>query len=311
VDRGAPLRTAAGDRALACGHADADRTATQRAQETQTHPDTVRKLARRFRQQGMLGVLPAHIEVVIQASASKVPDAVSQEIARLKALYVGFHDRELAGLVACKSGYPIDDTTVKKLWRQSPVPCQGHLGLWDDHTHPDRQQARLQVIPRYYQGWAKVSIRRCWQVSRPTVDAWIERPTGERDQRGMAPHVTIPRRWYDDQGSSARTPAASDQRHQACIQTSHTTAHQGSSAISASPDARRGAGDRHRSTVCPGGIGPPLLAGPLPANDQAPWRCDLAPLPRRCRGRAPHTQVLRWVAGESLRAAFDHVVLAE
>jgi hypothetical protein len=32
-----------------------DRTAVQRAGETQTHPDTVRKLQRRFRQQGMLG----------------------------------------------------------------------------------------------------------------------------------------------------------------------------------------------------------------------------------------------------------------
>src|SRR5687767_6445113 len=35
-----------------------DRTATQRAQETGTHPDTVRKLTRRVRQQGMLGLLP-------------------------------------------------------------------------------------------------------------------------------------------------------------------------------------------------------------------------------------------------------------
>jgi hypothetical protein len=33
----------------------ADRTARQRAQETHTHPDTVRTIRRRFRQQGMLG----------------------------------------------------------------------------------------------------------------------------------------------------------------------------------------------------------------------------------------------------------------
>ena len=36
----------------------ADRTATQRAHETATHPETVRTLHRRFRQQGMLGLLP-------------------------------------------------------------------------------------------------------------------------------------------------------------------------------------------------------------------------------------------------------------
>jgi hypothetical protein len=42
----------------------ADRTAIQRAQETHTHPDTVRTLTRRFRQQGMVGLLPAHVEVI-------------------------------------------------------------------------------------------------------------------------------------------------------------------------------------------------------------------------------------------------------
>ena len=42
----------------------ADRTPQQRAQETDTHPDTVRTLPRRFRQQGMLGLLPADVEVV-------------------------------------------------------------------------------------------------------------------------------------------------------------------------------------------------------------------------------------------------------
>ena len=36
----------------------ADRTASQRAQETETHPDTVRTLQRRFRQQGMRGPPP-------------------------------------------------------------------------------------------------------------------------------------------------------------------------------------------------------------------------------------------------------------
>jgi hypothetical protein len=84
----------------------ADRSATQRAQETQTHPDTVRKLARRFRQQGMLGLLPAHVEVVIRARASKIPDAVYQEIDRLTVLYAGFHYRELARIVSCKSSSP-------------------------------------------------------------------------------------------------------------------------------------------------------------------------------------------------------------
>src|SRR5512132_4330340 len=124
----------------------ADRTAAQRAQETDTHPDTVRTLQRRFRQQGMLGLLPADVEVIHRRRASPIPEAVRQEIDRLKALYHGFHYRDLARILLVKTGHPIDDKTVKTLWQQSPVSCQGRLGLWDYHGHPDRYQARLEVV---------------------------------------------------------------------------------------------------------------------------------------------------------------------
>jgi transposase InsO family protein len=152
-----------------------DRTAPQRAQETHTHPETVRQLRRRFRQQGILGLLPDDVEVVPRNRASPIPAAARQEIDRLKALYPDFHYRELARIVFCKVGYPIDDKTVKKLWHQSPVPLQPQLELWDYHTHPDRYQARLSVVKLYYQGWEKRSISRFLKVSRPTVNAWIER----------------------------------------------------------------------------------------------------------------------------------------
>jgi hypothetical protein len=153
----------------------ADRTAPQRAEETHTHPETVRQLRRRFRQQGMLGLLPADVEVVHRARISPITPAVRQEVDRLKALYPDFHYRELARIVGYKVGYPVDDKTVKKLWHQSPVPVQPQLTLGDYHTHPDRYQARLQVVKLYYQGWEKRSISRWLHVSRPTVNAWIAR----------------------------------------------------------------------------------------------------------------------------------------
>jgi hypothetical protein len=40
--------------------------------------------------------------------------------------------------------------------------------------------ARLQVIKLYYQGWHKGSISRFLRVSRPTVDAWIQRFEAEQ-----------------------------------------------------------------------------------------------------------------------------------
>ena len=53
-------------------------------------------------------------------------------------------------MVFCKCAYPIDDKTVKTLWHQSPVPTQQQLELWDYHTHPDRYEARLQVVKLDY-----------------------------------------------------------------------------------------------------------------------------------------------------------------
>src|SRR5262245_37295696 len=86
----------------------AGRTPQQRAQETQTHPAAVRKLTRQFQQQGMLGLLPDDIEVVVRPRTSSVPDAIRRELDRLKALYDGFHDRELARILFITCGTPID-----------------------------------------------------------------------------------------------------------------------------------------------------------------------------------------------------------
>src|SRR5437660_909749 len=153
----------------------ADRSATQRTHETATHPETVRTLHRRFRQQGMLGLLPGDVEVRRRARPGPIPDDVWEEIDRLKALYGGFHYRELARILFCKCAYPLDDKTAKILWQQSPVPTQQQLELWTYHTHRDRYQARLHVVKLSYQGWDKLSISRFLHVSRPTVDAWIAR----------------------------------------------------------------------------------------------------------------------------------------
>jgi transposase len=177
----------------------ADRTPRQRADETDTHPSTVRTLTRRFRQQGMVGLLPEDVEVTVRARAPRVPEAVRQEIDRLKALYDGFHYRELARILFITCGVSIDHKTVKALWQASAVSCQGHLGLWDYHAQPDRHRARMQVIQLYDHGWNKGSIRQYMHVSRPTVDAWVRRFEAEHFaglvDKSRAPHAPARKVW--------------------------------------------------------------------------------------------------------------------
>lgn len=152
-----------------------DRTAAQRAVETHTHPETVRKLTRRFRPQGPLGLFPAHTEIIRPSRSQQVPTEVGEELARLKARYDGFQVRALARIIHYKCHYRLDDKTIKKLWQQSSVPVQGELPLGTYHSHPHRYQARLPVIPLYYQGWHRSSISAVLHVSRPTVALWIRR----------------------------------------------------------------------------------------------------------------------------------------
>jgi transposase len=177
----------------------ADRSATARAQETGTHPETVGKLKRRFEQQGMLGLLPDTLEVVTPGRRRRVPETVVEEIARLKGLYTGLQYRELARIIFYKLGERVDDKTVKILWHQSPATAPQQLPLLDYHSDPDRAHARLQVIQLYAQGWSKRSISGYLHVSRPTITAWLRRFEAEElaglADKSRAPHAPARKTW--------------------------------------------------------------------------------------------------------------------
>jgi hypothetical protein len=103
-----------------------DRTATQRAQETGTHPETVGRLKRRFDQQGMLGLVPDTLDVRPAQRQLRVPDTVVHELQRLKGLYAGFGARELARIIFHTTTHRITGQTAQRLW-DSPTPAAARL----------------------------------------------------------------------------------------------------------------------------------------------------------------------------------------
>jgi putative ATPase subunit gpP of terminase len=176
-----------------------DRTATQRAQETQTHPETVGTLKRRFEQQGILGLFPDSVEMVTAGRQRRVPDAVVQELERLKGLYEGFGYRELARIIFYKLNYRLSHSTVKRLWSQLARPSPQQLSLLDYHSYAERSQARQQVIDLYFQGCNKLSMSRFLRVSRPTINEWISRFENDNltslEDRSSAPKVPSRKVW--------------------------------------------------------------------------------------------------------------------
>ena len=176
-----------------------DRPVAPRAEETQLPPETGRDLTRRFRHQGMLGLLPAQTAIITPRRGKVVPEVVVEDLARLKALYDGLGYRELARIILHKTHERIDDKTVKQLWQQSPPPVQGALPLPTYHSHPQRYHGRLEVIKLSSQGWTKRSLCGFLHVSRPTVDRWIGRFAAEHfaGLLGHKPGPQSPRKvWF-------------------------------------------------------------------------------------------------------------------
>jgi hypothetical protein len=140
----------------------------------------------------------------------------------------------------------------------------------------------------------------------------IESRKGESYQNLVETHFNIQQRLYDYQFSLTTTPLALEQRHQAFIHTYNTTAHQG---------------------LLKEQFTPPLplevlvaAKGRVYTEQELSRKFDHHLFPRRTNQYGcvilhsyhfsieeglPHTQVLPWVSGEQLRAAFEHVVLAE
>lgn len=119
---------------------------TPRAEEPPTHPDPGRPFTRRFRQQGMRGWCPGSVEVVPRGRAPHVPEAVRQEMARLKGLDAGVHSRALARMLFAPLDARIAHKPVKQLWPNRPLTTAPHRELWDSPTPPDRAHARWQAL---------------------------------------------------------------------------------------------------------------------------------------------------------------------
>jgi len=176
-----------------------EQTATQRAQETGTHPETVGRLKRRFAQQGMLGLVPGPLDVRPIQRQLRVPDTVVHELQRLKGLYTGFGARELARIIFHTTMHRLTGQTARRLWDRLPPVAPPSRPLFDYHSQPERVEARQEVLMLYAQGWSKRSISQCLHVSRPTIDRWITR--FERDNaasladKSSAPHTPARKVW--------------------------------------------------------------------------------------------------------------------
>jgi transposase InsO family protein len=140
----------------------------------------------------------------------------------------------------------------------------------------------------------------------------IESTTGESDQNLMETHFNIQRRLYDYQFSLARPPAALEQVHRAFIQTYNTTAHQGLlRGQRLPPIAVELLGEAKGRMYPPEELARHFSPALFPRRTNRYGCGTLHRYHFDVEEGLPQTRVLLWVSGEQLRAAFDHVILAE
>ena len=177
-------------------------TARQRAQETDTHPETVGALKRRFEAQGMLGS-PATLRRSRSSQSAAGGGCLTrscEELQRLKGLYDGFGDRELARILFHTCARRVSHHSGQKLWASAaPRRPSAAASARLPQPIPTRAEARREVITLYAQGWSKRSISQFLHVSRPTITAWITRfeadNTASLEDQSRAPHTTGRKAW--------------------------------------------------------------------------------------------------------------------
>jgi hypothetical protein len=106
-------------------------TASQRAQETDTHPATVGALKRRLAQPGMLGLLPETLQVIPVGRRRRVPDEVVEALQRLKGLYAGLGSRDLARILWPPCARRVSHHRINKLGPQRPPAAPRQLPRLD------------------------------------------------------------------------------------------------------------------------------------------------------------------------------------
>jgi transposase len=161
-------------RPLLIGHAT---SATERAHETQTHPQTVRRYVRRFEREGMRGLFDHRLfnEDQVRAHGRTISDAVRHEVIRLKTLYPPLHQREIASIVFATLGTSIDHKAVARILKAQPPALQKRMPFTKFHDYKNPYEARVEVINLYYQGWNIQSISGFLGVSRRHVYRLLER----------------------------------------------------------------------------------------------------------------------------------------
>jgi hypothetical protein len=140
-------------------------TIAERSRQTGIERTSVGDKARRFVQEGMLGLVDQRAGQAGR-KGHVYPEAVAASMLYVKQLYPPMHDREVVRIVARRFGYKTNHHTVKHFFARHALPIQLELAMPPFGEFADAYQARWTVVRLWYEGWNKRSIAGCLKLSR-------------------------------------------------------------------------------------------------------------------------------------------------
>lgn len=138
-----------------------------RSQEVELPRSTVGDKARRFVQEGMLGLVDQR--TTSPHHPAPFPERVAAYLLTIKQQYPPLHYRELARILKHKFGYQTTHQRIKRFLERHPIPVQLELDVPAFHSFEDAYRARWMVVRLYYEGWNKKSIAGYLKLSRTHV----------------------------------------------------------------------------------------------------------------------------------------------
>ena len=171
-------------------------TASARSLQTGMERTVLRDKARRFIEDGMLGLADRR-----PGSAGRkdhvYPEPIAAYILYLKQLHPPIHLREIERILQRKFAYHTNHHTLKRFLERHASPVQLELNLTFFADFADAYQARWTVVRMAYEGWNQTSIAGCLKLSRRHVYNILkvfkkDGFAGLEDQRTGLGHMTVP-----------------------------------------------------------------------------------------------------------------------
>ncbi len=129
----------------------------ERSEATQVDPATIRDKAKRFVEQGMVGLIDGRAGAAGR-KGHEFPEPVASLLLYCKKIWPDIRLRELGRIVERKLGYKTNHHTVKSFLERNPIPIQLKLELTTFHEFEDAYKRRYEVIRMFFDGWNKASI---------------------------------------------------------------------------------------------------------------------------------------------------------